>query len=85
MFSFLCNYSTSLITRSQAGAWERIHGRSASRDAERRNRRSQAGAWERGGKLKRWTPKTPKRWTPKHQYFPTFNLLDFLFLAIPFL
>ncbi len=34
--------------RSQALAWERIQGRSASRDAERRNRHSQARAWERG-------------------------------------
>ncbi|MCK5522260.1 MAG: hypothetical protein KAI83_03910 [Thiomargarita sp.] len=34
--------------RSQAPAWERIQGRSASRDAERRDRRSQARAWERG-------------------------------------
>ncbi|MCK5524463.1 MAG: hypothetical protein KAI83_15140 [Thiomargarita sp.] len=38
--------------RSQALAWERIQGRSASRDAERRNRRSQAGAWERGARGK---------------------------------
>jgi hypothetical protein len=33
----------------RAPAWERIPGRSASRDAERQNRHSQAGAWEREG------------------------------------